>query len=194
MKRGFRSDKKWLVVVTVLLAVSAPACGGPQASSPPEQGSGQLPTPAETVGAATLLPNGAEPFPGILTGGQPTLEQLEQARRQGVTTVINLRTPSEGGPTAEQIEALGLEYVSIPVAGSHDYTAEKARDLAAALAGAGGDAIVYCRSGNRVGALFAVKARAVDGVEPGQALELGRRAGLTRAEPDVRRVLGLGGS
>ena len=33
----------------------------------------------------------------ICTGGQPTPEQLSQLKAQGVTTVINLRSPGENG-------------------------------------------------------------------------------------------------
>ena len=33
--------------------------------------------------------------PEICTGGQPTLEQIADLKKQGVTTIINLRTPQE---------------------------------------------------------------------------------------------------
>lgn len=54
----------------------------------------------------------------ILTGGQPTVDQLEDAALAGVQVVINLATktsynaiPNEG----QIVEGLGLEYLHIPV-------------------------------------------------------------------------------
>ena len=42
-----------------------------------------------------------------------------------------------------------------------------------------------------VGGLFALKAHYVDGESPEKAIEIGKSAGMTRIEPQVRAVLGL---
>ncbi|SVC09755.1 uncharacterized protein METZ01_LOCUS262609, partial [marine metagenome] len=47
----------------------------------------------------------------------------------------------------------------------------------------------YCASGNRVGGLLALKAYWLDGVEPDDALEIGRQAGLTGLESAVQELL-----
>jgi protein tyrosine phosphatase (PTP) superfamily phosphohydrolase (DUF442 family) len=60
-------------------------------------------------------------------------------------------------------------------------TAEK---LDAILAEADGPVLVHCGSGNRVGALLALRA-SINGASDEEALELGRQAGLTRAEAVV---------
>ncbi|MDR5880476.1 hypothetical protein [Caballeronia sp. LZ032] len=49
--------------------------------------------------------------------------------------------------------------------------------------------IVHCGSGNRVGALFALRAAWVKGVDVPKAIEIGRQHGLTKLEDDVRRIL-----
>ena len=48
-----------------------------------------------------------------------------------------------------------------------------------------------CSSGNRAGALLALRAFWLDGADAASALELGLAAGLTRLEPSVRLLLGL---
>ncbi len=141
--------------------------------------------------ASDLLPNGRRPFPDILTGGQPTLQQLETAVARGYRTVINLRPVNEGGTTREDVEGLGMSYVLIPVAGAEGLTIENTRALNDALRDAERPVIVHCASGNRVGALFALRAFHVDGKSADEALEIGKIAGLTRLEPVVRHQLGL---
>ncbi len=141
-----------------------------------------------------LLRNGRTPFQGesILVGGQPTPRQLERANEFGYRTVINLRQPDEKDNTDPQrVQDLGMTYVSIPINGPADMTEEKARVLAGALEAAESPVIVHCASGNRVGGLFAMRAFYIDGMSPEEALAVGKAAGLTRLEPEVRKALGL---
>lgn len=177
----------WRAAVWVLLGAVA-ACGAPERQPPPA-----APAAEEPADWASLLPYGAVPFDGILTGGQPSPAELEAVRDAGFETVINLRRPGERGTQgeAERVGELGMRYVSIPVAGADGLTEENARALAAALALASGPVLVHCGSSNRVGALFALKAFHLDGASPEQALEIGRAAGLTRLEGAVREKLGL---
>ncbi|HKJ95517.1 MAG TPA: hypothetical protein VKA32_07805, partial [Gammaproteobacteria bacterium] len=49
--------------------------------------------------------------------------------------------------------------------------------------------MVHCASGQRVGALVALKAGWIDGLPVDQAMEVGRKAGLERLEPVVRAQL-----
>jgi uncharacterized protein (TIGR01244 family) len=139
------------------------------------------------------VPNARAPFPGVLTAGQVDAAQLDGLAKAGVRTLVNLRVPTEDGTgfEAARAEELGVAYVALPIAGSADVTEENARRLAATLDGAEKPVLVYCGSSNRVGALFALKAHYVDGKSADEALEIGKSAGLTRLEPDVRAVLGL---
>lgn len=141
------------------------------------------------------FPGARAPFERVLTGGQPTADQLAWAARNGYRTVVNLRAPGEEGELpgeAELVESLGMKYFAIPLAGADELTTENASKLALALEDpAALPAIVHCASGNRVGALFGLKARAIDGLSVEEALEVAQRAGIARLAPALRERLDL---
>lgn len=149
-------------------------------------------TAVSAADPAELLPSGKAPLDGILTGGQPTDAQFETLAGLGYRTVINMRGPEEKESTDPAVvESLGMAYVALPITGAGDVSEENARTLAKALETAEYPVVVHCASGNRVGALFALKAYHVDGETPAEALALGQAAGVTRLEPVVRQQLGL---
>ncbi len=138
--------------------------------------------PAADLSGITF-PNSATPFPNIVTGGQVDDAALQAAKEKGVKMVINLRPDDEPEVDPEEkrkVEALGMTYILIPVAGLPGVTVENAKALAAALTDTSMPALVHCKSGNRVGALFALKAFHVDGKSAEEALEIGRKAGITK--------------
>ena len=137
------------------------------------------------------IPNAAEPSVGLLTGGQPSEEQFSEAKRLGFKSIVNLRGIGEPGTdTAPALmTGLGMEYVHIPVSGPHDISIDKARALSDALERLHGPIMVHCASGNRVGALFAMRAFHILGESAEAALEIGRASGMTRLEPFVRSKL-----
>ncbi len=147
--------------------------------------------------ATPLLPiaNARVPMEGVLSGGQPTQEQIEAAARAGFRTVINLRTEQEAGFEWERqaVEDLGMRYVLIPVAGAQGLTRENVERVDAALAEAraAGPVLLHCGSGNRIGALLALRAAWLQDVEPAAALDYGLDSGLTRLEGRTRELLGL---
>ena len=127
------------------------------------------------------LPNTRAVNNDVISGGQPTRSQLEAAKQAGARTVINLRPIGEFSDYDEAAAAaeLGLRYVHIPVAGAADLTRENAVALDQALSDKQDrPAVVHCGSGNRVGALFALRARHVAGDLPETALQRGLDAGL----------------
>ncbi|WP_158984389.1 beta-lactamase hydrolase domain-containing protein [Lysobacter panacisoli] len=151
--------------------------------------------PTSSMPATTMhdaIPNLREPRANLLTGGQPDASAWQVLATQGVTTVINLRPDAElgGRDEAAEVAAAGMAYVSIPVAGAGEITPANARALSDAIAKASGRVLVHCASGNRVGALLALGA-AQEGADAQAALEFGKDAGLTGAEPRVRELLGL---
>lgn len=119
------------------------------------------------------------------------MAQLEAARDAGYETVINLRLETEPGAKREEVEGLGMGYVALPIAGKEGLTRENAQELAWALGEATSPVLLHCGSSNRVGALLALKAFYIDGMEPRDALELGLESGLKSLEPEVRQQLGL---
>lgn len=126
----------------------------------------------------------------VFSSGQPTAEQLRRAREAGLASVINLCPGGEcGWDEKAAAEAVGLSYASIPVGAACDVTEQAARALHAALEACPKPALVHCGSGNRVGALFALKAHCVEGCSPEAALDRGRQAGLAGLEATVREKL-----
>jgi len=139
------------------------------------------------------LPNGRVPFDSTLTGGQPTFEQLKKASETGFKAVINLRTAGER-PDPEQestwVEGLGMKYFHIPVAGTKGLTVQNAQLFAEALSSAENyPLIVHCKGGDRVGAMFALKAFHFDGKSKEEALVIGESAGLNSLTAAVEKLL-----
>lgn len=187
----------YLAPAMLALALVLAGCGGSEPAA--EEAGGAVPeasgpSPAASVPAdpATLLPNGKLVGADLLVGGQPSEEQFARMADAGYRTVINLRTPGEPQVPGEEIEALGLIYVSLPVDHPEEIDEEHARALSAALAEAERPVVVHCGSGNRVGALLALEAHHVEGKPAEEALAEGLASGLTHLEPVVRERLGLG--
>ena len=181
-----------LALLPLLVFTVAATADEPKAPAAPPP---IAPTASETaaVDPASLLVNGRQPLPGVLTGGQPSLEQLAAIAAAGYKTLVNLRTPAEAPPAvADRARELGLQYVELPVAGAQDLTPEKAAALGALLAERGsGPVAIYCASGNRAGALLALEQAQVEGRPAAEALATGIDGGLKGLEPEVRALLKL---
>lgn len=128
---------------------------------------------------------------GILTGGQPTIADLELLKEEQFSTIINLRTPTEriNFDEAKAVDELGMEYVSIPISNSGDLTLENIMKLNNSLNGAEGNVLIHCASGNRVGAILALRAYHVDGYSVENALALGSAAGMTKLHGAIKSIL-----
>jgi uncharacterized protein (TIGR01244 family) len=139
------------------------------------------------------LPNGQVPFDGVLTGGQPTFDQIKQAAETGFKTVINLRTDNELPDPAQEltwVEGSGMKYFHIPISVPEGLTPQNTKVFAEALSKPENyPIIVHCKSGNRVGAMFALKAFHIDEKEIDEALLIGERAGLIKLAPTVKKIL-----
>lgn len=151
---------------------------------------------ASTAPAPPLaVPNARLPLPGLLTGGQPPAEEIEAAAGAGYRTVINLRGEGEEGFEwePELVRKHGMRYVSVPIAGADGLTRENVKRVDAALdAGlAEGPVLLHCGSGNRVGAVLALRAAWLEGATPEEALALGKEAGLAGLEEQTRKLLRL---
>lgn len=139
--------------------------------------------------------NKKQPAPELLIGGQPERTELREAREAGVETVINLRGEGEFTEWDEGalVEELGMRYVHIPIAGPDDLNADTLAEFEQALAESDDDPkLVHCASGNRVGAMYALRAATNQGKSTEEALQIGREHGLTQLEPTVREILEAG--
>lgn len=199
-----RNRRSWTVfafaagVILIATAASgqspAPLAPGPPAAPTLSTSASPVP-PAAT--APLLLLNERHPLPGMLTGGIPAGEgpaaAFQALADAGVRTYIDLRADAEIPPeTAALATTAGLDYRRLPIAGEADLDLASARALDLVLDEWGRYPIaVACSSGNRAGALLALRAFWLDRVGAESALELGLAAGLTRFEPSVRLLLGL---
>lgn len=171
-----------VVVSLLLIALLAVACSGLR----PRQASVAL--PAVTPSGLALH----HPQPQVYTSGQPAAGDWAALADGGVRTVIDLRTPGELKDRNEraEVEAAGLRYVALPIAGHDAVTPDNARALSALIAAARGPVLVHCASGNRAGGLLAL-ALAAQGMTSAEAVDIGRSAGMTSTETGVRQALGL---
>jgi uncharacterized protein (TIGR01244 family) len=171
------------LAVTTACGGNAPATAAPETAAPP------------ATSALVPIPNARIPIEGVLSGGQPTPEQIEAAARAGFRTVINIRTAEEPGFEWEKdaVEKLGMTYVHIPVGGEESFTRETITAIDAALddAMARGPVLYHCASGNRIGATLALRAAWIDGAPSQDAWYYGLATGMTRTAEMTRRLLGL---
>lgn len=152
---------------------------------------------SDAPAGTALIPirNARIPMDGVLSGGQPTPEQLEQAAQAGFRTVINIRTPDEEKDgyawEAAAVERLGMTYVHIPIGGPETMTRANVERIDAALraALADGPVLYHCASGNRIGATLALRAAWIEGKDPVEAFAHGRATGMTRLTEPIREIL-----
>lgn len=108
----------------------------------------------------------------ILVSPQITLDQVAQAKAEGVTIIVNNRPDDEepGQVNGAEIEAAaraaGIAYVAVPV-GHGGFAPWQLDGMAGALDQAGaGKILAYCRSGTRSTLLWALtRARAGDNAD-----------------------------
>ncbi len=145
--------------------------------------------PVVTVSIDKLMSGEATlPESGAVSTAQPTAAALRVAANSGFVAVIDLRGSEEdrGLDEKAEVEALGLTYLSLPVVGEAAISFDNASELDRLLADIDGPVLLHCGSGNRVGALFALREK-LHGASDEAALEKGRAAGLTSLEGVVRR-------
>ena len=101
----------------------------------------------------------------VSVGEQPLQADLEELKRDGVTTVVNLRMPGEASPLTPDgehalAEKLDLQYYHVPI--SFDkLDANQVREIRAILQNSEGPTFVHCRTGQRACA-FSLAASGVD--------------------------------
>lgn len=134
--------------------------------------------------AVSGVANACQILPNVVTGGQPTAEQLRALKEAGGGIVLDLRDPMEPRPVDEAalVRELGMEYINVPVrAGSlDDATLDH---ILAALRGAGDRTVFFhCGSGSRVGGALIPYFIIDQGLEEQDAVDQAMRVGLRSAE------------
>jgi len=99
------------------------------------------------------------------TGGQPSMDDLDRMKAEGVKAVINLRRPVEFDAEGEAAKAkeLGLHYFLIPVDSKNPNDDEAAEFLKVLADPQNRPAFIHCASANRVGAFWMIRRALVDG-------------------------------
>jgi protein tyrosine phosphatase (PTP) superfamily phosphohydrolase (DUF442 family) len=78
------------------------------------------------------------------------------------------------------VSKTGMTFIQIPIAGADDLTKEKVQAVADAIEQSNGkNTLIHCASGNRVGAVMALKAAWIDGLGAEAAISVGESYGLT---------------
>ena len=127
------------------------------------------PAPITTVSAPVILDTtgsfqdrAARVGDDMFVTGQPTERALRQLRTEGVTTVVNLRTPEEMTKyvpfdEAALARALGMKYVYLPVRGNSEYPYAPATlaQFAEAVRSANGKVLLHCTVAWRASHLWA---------------------------------------
>ncbi len=134
--------------------------------------------------AISGVANACQILPNVLTGGQPTAEQLNALKAAGGDIVLDLRDPIEPRPVDEPalVRELGMQYVNIPVrSGSLDDAT--LQEVLTVLRGAGDRTIFFhCGSGSRVGGALIPYFILDQGMEEEDAVGQAMRVGLRSAE------------
>ena len=106
----------------------------------------------------------------VLASPQITPADIDAAKAQGVTLIVNNRPDGESPdqPAGTDIEsaaaAAGIDYLAIPVT-SAGFSQPQVKAMSEALDGAEGKVLAYCRSGTRSTLLWSL-AQASMGADP----------------------------
>lgn len=142
---------------------------------------------------AVSIPGWRKAAEGLYSAGQPEPAHWAALAASGLRGVLNLRPAGEqpGRDESMEVAGAGMAYASLPIADAAALCRESAAALDRVLRTLPKPLLVHCASGNRVGALVALREAWFAGADPQTALARGRAAGLSGLEPQVRRQLGL---
>lgn len=116
----------------------------------------------------------------LTIAGQLTSEQLKQIAQEGFKSVLNLRSPDEEGfldSEQQQIEALGLYYINLPV-NVEAINPEIAAQVLKQLDELSKPALVHCNSAKRAVAIVLMHIATRQGVSLKQAFKQAEQFGL----------------
>ena len=121
-----------------------------------------VPAPVILDTTGLFLDRAARVGEDIFVTGQPTERALRELKTQGVTTVVNLRTPEEMTRNVKfdepaLVASLGMQYVYLPVRGNDQYPYSPATltKFADAVSNAKGKVLLHCTVGWRASHLWA---------------------------------------
>ncbi|WP_243707993.1 beta-lactamase hydrolase domain-containing protein [Luteimonas terricola] len=160
-----------------MLLAAVAAC-----ASPPESSNVQVIEGAKT------------PAPGVVVTGRLDVDDVAGLRDSGIRHVIDLTLDGEtpGFDEAAAVRAQGMGYSNLPVRGAGDLTLDKVQAFDSLLRQSPRPVLVHCASGNRVGAMAALRAAWLEDRPLEDAIAIGRAWGLTGLEDAVRMRIETG--
>lgn len=147
-------------------------------------------TPAQK--ALEHLPDARFPAVHRVVSGCLLARDMPLLTRGQVCEVINLRQAGETPDFVEgaAVAAAGIAYCHLPIGGAADLTRANVEKFDQLLRAAGDQlTLVHCASGNRVGAMVALRAGWIEGKSTSEAIAEGQRWGLKGLAPEVRARL-----
>ena len=164
-------------------AVMSGVCGAQRLAGP--HPTGDVPAPVALDTRGVFQDKFARVGSDVFISGQPTERALRDLRAQGVTTVVNLRTPEEMSSRvpfneAALVKELGMEYVYLPMRGTPEfpYSPDAVKSFAAAMSGATGKVLLQCTMAWRASHLWAAYLIQYRDVPVATALEQARMINL----------------
>jgi uncharacterized protein (TIGR01244 family) len=133
----------------------------------------------------------------MFIGGQPTERALRELHAQGVTTVVNLRTPPEMARVpfdeAALVKELGMKYVYLPMRGTPEfpYSPDAVKELTTAMTDAKGKVLLHCTVAWRASHLWTAYMIQSRNVPAATAVKYGRMINLMdemRMDPNGQPV------
>lgn len=169
---------------------AAPSTKSPSAPPVPVGLTPDAPPTPERKAAPIDIPN-ARLHDGYVVGGLPSKVQFEAAVEAGFDSAMSLMSNDEEGiaDVAPYASSLGVRYIRFTIKDKSELTEAMAWQFASTLALLGKPAIVHSAKGQRVGAIFALKAFFVDEAEVDEAMQIGAAAGMGDLASYVRSRL-----
>jgi uncharacterized protein (TIGR01244 family) len=169
-------------VCAMVFAATAGVSGAQRLTGPNPKDAVPAPATLETRGL--FQEKFASVGDDVFISGQPTERALRDLATQGVTTVVNLRSPPEMAripfDEAKLVKDLGMQYVYLPMRGTPElpYSPAALKSFADAMAGAKGKVLLHCTVAWRASHLWAAYLIQYRGVPVEQALAQARTINL----------------
>jgi uncharacterized protein (TIGR01244 family) len=148
------------IAFAAMSAVTSAVCGAQRLTGP--HPTGDVPAPVALDTRGKFQDKFASVGDDVFISGQPTEQGLRDLHSQGVTTVVNLRTPEEMSKRvpfdeAALVKNLGMRYLYLPMRGTAEfpYSPEAVKSFAAAMADAKGKVLLHCTIAWRASHLWA---------------------------------------
>lgn len=127
-----------------------------------------------------------------VSGYVETSEQVRALKQSGIETVISL-VPAAEKPAVDErllVTSAGLSFEQLSIANANDLTRSNVEKFHEILQIQGDkQVLVHCGSGNRAGAMMALRAAWFEGMSRDDAIMLGQQFGLKSLQPAVEKLL-----